>query len=156
MRTFSNGRKGSVCSSLQWVNDRYQTPREWAFLGFYWQEKRSQEFLERHIIDSSMVLPGATWRRILECVMGCPIHRLCTASQWELHNSAGLINLSANVFNSLNLLKEYIQVDVLQSARQTAVDKQPQVLKVYWCFFLDDKDEVWPDLVMFGNYYIKE
>ena len=29
-----------------------------------------------------------------------------------------------------------------------AVDKLPQVLKEKWCFYVDDKDEDWPDLIM--------
>ena len=33
-----------------------------------------------------------------------------------------------------------------------AVDKLPQVLKEKWWFCVDDKDEDWPDLIMFENW----
>ena len=34
-----------------------------------------------------------------------------------------------------------------------AVDKLPQVLNEKWWFYVDDKDEDWPDLIMFENGY---
>ena len=33
-----------------------------------------------------------------------------------------------------------------------AVDKLPQVLKEKWWFYVDDKDEDWPDLIMFEKW----
>ena len=33
-----------------------------------------------------------------------------------------------------------------------AVDKLPQVLKEKWWFHVDDKDEDWPDLIMFEKW----
>ena len=33
-----------------------------------------------------------------------------------------------------------------------AVDKLPQVLKEKWLIYVDDKDEDWPDLIMFEKW----
>ena len=52
------------------------------------------------------------------------------------------------------MLKEYKQVGDLQSCSTLymAVDKLPQVLKEKWWFYVDDKDEDWPDLIMFEKW----
>ena len=49
------------------------------------------------------------------------------------------------------MLKEYKQIGDLQSSSTLymAVDKLPQVLEEKWWFYVDDKDEDWPDLIMF-------
>ena len=54
----------------------------------------------------------------------------------------------------MNVLKEYKQIGDLQSSSTLymAVDKLPQVLKEKWWFYVDDKDEDWPDLIMFENW----
>ena len=36
-----------------------------------------------------------------------------------------------------------------QARHYMAVGKLPQVLKEKWWFYVDDKDEDWPDLIMF-------
>ena len=33
-----------------------------------------------------------------------------------------------------------------------ALDKLPQYLKEKWWFYVDDKDEDWPDLIMFKKW----
>ena len=50
----------------------------------------------------------------------------------------------------MNVLKEYKHIGDLQSTSTLymAVDKLPQVLKEKWWFYVDDKDEDWPDLIM--------
>ena len=69
-------------------------------------------------------------------------------------DSTGLISFSVIVSNFVNLLKEYKQIDDLQSSSTLymAVDKLPQVLKEKLWFYVDDKDEDWPDLSMFEKW----
>ena len=54
----------------------------------------------------------------------------------------------------MNVLKEYKHIGDLQSSSTLymAVDKLPQVLKEKWWFYVDDKDEDWPDLIMFEKW----
>ena len=54
----------------------------------------------------------------------------------------------------MNVLKEYKQIGDLQSSSTLymAVDKLPQVLKEKWWFYIDDKDEDWPDLILFEKW----
>ena len=75
-------------------------------------------------------------------------------SQVKPHNSTGLISFSVIVSNLVNVLKEYKQIGDLQSSSTLymAVDKLPQVLKEKWRFYVDDKDEDWPDLIMFEKW----
>ena len=86
------------------------------------------------------------WRQQMES------HR--KASQVKPHNSTGLISFSVIVSNIVNVLKEYKQIGDLQSSSTLyiAVDKLPQVLKEKWLFYVDDKDEDWPDPVMFEKW----
>ena len=65
-----------------------------------------------------------------------------------------LINFSVIVSNFVNVLKEYKHIGDLQSSSTLymAVDKLPQVLKEKWWFYVDDKDEHWPDLIMFEKW----
>ena len=100
---------------------------------------------------------GAAWS-ILEKKLGRPyviidaqLESLRKASQVKPHNSTGLISFSVIVSNFVNVLKEYRQIGDLQpgSKLYMEVDKLPQVLKKKWGFCVDDKDEDWPDLIMF-------
>ena len=54
----------------------------------------------------------------------------------------------------MNVLNEYKQIGDLQSSSTLylAVDKLPQVLKEKWRFYVDDKDEDWPDLIIFEKW----
>ena len=54
-------------------------------------------------------------------------------------------------FELCECAKEYKQIGDLQSSSTLymAVDKLPQVLKEKWWSYVDDKDEDWPDLIMF-------
>ena len=54
----------------------------------------------------------------------------------------------------MNVLKEYKHIGDLQSSSTLymAVDKLPQVLKEKWWFYVDDKDEDWPDLIKFEKW----
>ena len=54
----------------------------------------------------------------------------------------------------MNVLKEYKHNGDLQSSSTLymAVDKLSQVLKEKWWFYADDKDEDWPDLIMFEKW----
>ena len=67
------------------------------------------------------------------------------------HNSTDPISFSVIISNFVNVLKEYKQIGDLQSSSTLymAVEKLPQVLKEKWLFYVDDKDEDWPDLIMF-------
>ena len=103
---------------------------------------------------------GAAWS-ILERKFGRPhviidaqLESLRKASQVKPHDSTGLIIFSVIVSNFVNVLKEYKQIGDLHSSSTLymAVDKLPQVLKEKWWFFVDDKDEDWPDLMMFEKW----
>ena len=100
---------------------------------------------------------GAAWS-ILERKFGRPhviidaqLESLRKASQVKPHDSTGLISFSVIVSNFVNVLKEYKQIGDLQSSSTLymAVDKLPQVLKEKCWFYVDDKDEDWPDLIVF-------
>ena len=54
----------------------------------------------------------------------------------------------------MNVLKEYRHIGDLQSSSTLymAVDKLPQALKEKWWFYVDGKDEDWPDLFMFEKW----
>ena len=102
---------------------------------------------------------GAAWS-ILERKFGRPyvildaqLESLRKAKQVKHHNSSGLISISVIVSNFVNVLKEYKQIGNLQSSSTLykAVDKLPQVLKEKW-FYVDQKDEDWPDLIMFEKW----
>ena len=99
---------------------------------------------------------GAAWS-ILEKKFGRPhviidaqLEGLRKASQVKLHDSTGLISFSVIVSNFVNVLKEYKKIGDLKSSSTLcmAVDKLPQVLKEKWWFYVDDKDEHWPNLNM--------
>ena len=103
---------------------------------------------------------GAAWS-ILQRMFGRPhviidaqLETLRKASQVNSHDSTGLISFSVIVLNFLNVLKEYKQIGDLQSNSTLcmAVDKLPHVLKENWWFYADDKDEDWPDLIMFERW----
>ena len=100
---------------------------------------------------------SAAWN-ILERKFGRPhviidaqLESLRKANQVKPHDSTSLINFSVIVSNFVNVLKEYKHIgDLLSSSTlYMAVDKLPQVLKEKWWFYVDDKDEDWPDLIMF-------
>ena len=103
---------------------------------------------------------GAAWS-ILERKFGRPhviidtqLESLRKASQVKHHNSPGMIKFSVIVSNFVNVLKEHKQIGDLQpsSTLYMAVDKLPQVLKEKWWFYVDDKDEDSPDLIMFEKW----
>ena len=103
---------------------------------------------------------GAAWS-ILErkigrphVIIGAQLESLRKASRVKAHDSTGLISFSVIVSNFVNVLKEYKQIGDLQSSSTLymAVDKLPQVLKEKWWFYVDDKDEDWPDLIMFEKW----
>ena len=52
------------------------------------------------------------------------------------------------------MLKEYEQIGDLQSSSTLymIVDKIPQFIKENWWFYIDDKDEDWPDLILFEKW----
>ena len=70
------------------------------------------------------------------------------------HDSTGLISFSVIVLNFVNVLKECKQIGDLQSnsTLYMAIDKLPQVLKEKCLFYVDDKDEDRPDLIMFEKW----
>ena len=103
---------------------------------------------------------SAAWN-ILERKFGRPhviidaqLESLRKANQVKPHDSTSLINFSVIVSNFVNVLKEYKHIGDLQSSLTLymAVDKLPQVLKEKWWFYVDDKDEDWPDLTMFEKW----
>ena len=103
---------------------------------------------------------SAAWN-ILDRTFGRPhvtidaqLESLRKANQVKPHNSTSLINFSVIVSNFVNVLKEYKHIGDLRSSSTLymAVDKLPQVLKEKWWFYVDDKDEDWPDLIMFEKW----
>ena len=89
-------------------------------------------------------------------IIDAQLESLRKASHVKPHNSTGLISFSVIVSNFVNLLKEYNQIGDVQSSSTMymAVDKLPQVLKGKWWFYVDNKDENWPDLIMFESGYL--
>ena len=87
-------------------------------------------------------------------IINAQLESLRKASQVKPHDSPGLIGFSVIVSNFVNVLKEYKQIGDLQSSwtPYMAADKLPQVLKEKWWFYVDDKDEDWPDLIMFEKW----
>ena len=106
---------------------------------------------------------GAAWsilKRKLgrtHVIIDAQLESLRKASQVKLHNSTGLISFSVSVLNFVNVLKEYKQIGDLQSSSTLymAVDKLPQILKEKLWFYVDERDEDWPDLIMFGAWLSK-
>ena len=103
---------------------------------------------------------GAAWS-ILEEKFGRPHviidalrESLRKASQVKPHNSTGLISFSIIVSKFVIVLEEYKQIGDLQSSSTLcmAVDKLSQVLKEKWWFYVDDKDEHKPDVIMFKKW----
>ena len=84
-------------------------------------------------------------------IMDAQLGSLRKASQVKPHDSTSLISFSVIVSNFVSVLKEYKHIGDLQSSSTLymAVDNLPQVLKEKWWFYVDDKDEDWPDLIMF-------
>ena len=87
-------------------------------------------------------------------IIDAQLESLRKASQVKPHDSTGLISFSVIVSNCVNVPNEYKQIGDLQSSSTLymAVDKLPQVLKEKWWFYVDDKDENWPDLIMFEKW----
>ena len=103
---------------------------------------------------------GVAWI-ILERMFGRPhviidaqLESIRKASQVKPQDATGLISFS-DVFSTFsNVLKKYKQIGDLQSISTLymIVDKIPQVIKEKWWFYVDDKDEDWPDLIMFEKW----
>ena len=87
-------------------------------------------------------------------IIDAQLESLRKKSQVKPHDSTGLISFSVAVLKFMNVLKEYKQIGDLQliSTLYMTVDKLPQVLKENWWFYVDDKDEDWPDLIMFEKW----
>ena len=87
-------------------------------------------------------------------IIDVQLDNLRKANQVKPHDSTSLINFSVIVSNFVNVLKEYKHIGDLQtsSTLYMAVDKLTQVLKEKWWFYVDDKDEDWPDLIMFEKW----
>ena len=103
---------------------------------------------------------GAAWN-ILERKFGRPhlfidakLENLRKGNQVKPDDSTSLNKFSVIVSNFVNVLKEYKHIGDLQSSSTLymAVDKLPQILKEKWWFYVDDKDEDWPDLIMIENW----
>ena len=75
------------------------------------------------------------------------------SSQMKPHNSTGLISFSVIVSNFVNVLKENSWIGDLQSTSTLylAVVKLHQVLSKKCWFYVDEKEEEWPDVIMFAN-----
>ena len=151
--TLSNGRSGLVCSLLQWTPDSEKTSHLKTLL-----TGKARSAIS--VMGYSGQFYGAAWS-ILERKNGRPhviidaqLESLRKASQVKLHNSTGLINVSVIVLNFGNVLKENKQIGDLQSSSTLymAEDKLHQVLKEKWWFYVDGKDEYWPDLIMFEKW----
>ena len=82
------------------------------------------------------------------------MENLRKAEPFKAHDSAALINFSVIVSSFVNVLKEYKQLGDLKSSStlRMAVEKLPPILKEKWWFYVDEKDEDWPDLIMFEKW----
>ena len=103
---------------------------------------------------------GVAWS-ILEKKFGRPhviidaqLESIRKANQVKPQDATGLISFSVAFSIFSNLLKEYEQIGDLQSSSTLymIVDKIPQIIKEKWWFYVDDKDEDWPDLIMFEKW----
>ena len=84
-------------------------------------------------------------------IFDAQLESLRKASQVKLQDSPGSINFSIFVSIVVNVLKGYRQVGYLQSSAtlHITMNNLPQVLTDKWWFWFDDRDEDWPDLIMF-------
>ena len=87
-----------------------------------------------------------------QVIIDAQLESLCEASKVKPHYPTDVISFSVIVSNFVNMVKEYKQIGDLQSSLTLymAVDKLPQVFKERWWFYVDDKDEDWPNLIKFG------
>ena len=78
------------------------------------------------------------------------LESLRKAIQIKPHDSASLTQISVIVSNFVNVLKEYKQIGNLQSSSTLykAVNKLPQILNEKWLFYVDERDEDSPDLIV--------
>ena len=103
---------------------------------------------------------GVAWS-ILERKFGRPhviidaqLESIRKANQVKPQDATDLISFSVVFSIFSNVLKEYEQIGDLHSSSTLSmiVDKIPQVIKEKWWFYIDDKDEDWPDLIMFEKW----
>ena len=101
---------------------------------------------------------SAEWRKFgrPHVIIDARLETLRNASLVKLYDSTSLISFSVIVSNFVNVLKECKQIGDLQSNSKLymAVDKLPQVHKEKLWFYVDDKDEDWPDLIIFESSYL--
>ena len=158
--TFSNGRSGLVCSLLVCSS---------VFSGSTPNTRlREDEPSEDSTGKARSAISGMGYLGQFHCVawsilegkfgtsrviIGAQLESLRKASQLKPNDSTSLISSSV-VSNFVNVLKKYKQIGNIQSSSTLymAVDKLPQVLKEKSWFYVDDKDEDWPDLVMFEKW----
>ena len=100
---------------------------------------------------------GAAWS-ILDMKFGRPhviidvqLESLRKVSQVKPHDKTILISFSILVLNFVIVLKEYKQIGDTQSSSTLymAVDQIPRVLKEEWRFYVDNRYEDWPHLIIF-------
>ena len=84
-------------------------------------------------------------------IIDAQVDSLRKPSQVRSYKSTGVISLSVIVSSFVNALKEFKLIGDLQSSwtLYIGLDKLPQVLKEKWWFYVYDKDEDWPYLIMF-------
>ena len=100
---------------------------------------------------------SATWsfleRRVgrTHIVSNAQLKSLRKANQMRPHDPASLIQFLVIVSDWVSVLNEYKQIDGLQSssALYMTADRLPLILKEKWWFYVDDKNEDWPDRIMF-------
>ena len=87
-------------------------------------------------------------------IIDSQLESLRKTNQVKPHDSTSQIYFSVIVSNFVNVLKKYKHIGDLQSSSTLymAVDELPHVLKEKWWFCVDDKDEDWPDLIMFEKW----
>ena len=90
-------------------------------------------------------------------IIDAQLERLRKARQVKPHDSTSLITFSVIVSTFVIVLIEYMLIGDLQSSSTLymEVDKLPQVPKEKWLFYVDDKDEDWPDLILFEKWLSK-
>ena len=89
------------------------------------------------------------WRGRPHVINDAQLESLRRASQVKPHNSTGVVSLSVIVLNLWMCSKSTSR---LMIRNQTLVNKPPHVLKEKWWFYVDDKDEDWPDLILFEKW----
>ena len=157
---FSNGRRNLVFLLLQWINAQKHTKRRMSNPKTLLTGKAKSAISGIRYFGQ---VCGAAWI-ICERKFGRPhliidaqLESLCKTSHVKPTNSTHLISISVFVSKFVNVLEEWKPIGDLQSSSThwAEVDNLPDVLKEKCWFYVEDKDEDWPDLIILDKWISK-